>query len=174
VIGVIAQIAVDSRTVNAWMAEVAAAVRAEADYLTQLDAAIGDGDHGVNMTRGFDAVGKALAVQDDGLAPGRLLILVGKTLVATVGGASGPLWGTAFRRAGRSLGNAQEFGAAELGQALDEAIAGVVDLGAAQVSDKTMIDALVPAADALKADLEQGGSLETAVAAAAAAAEQGA
>jgi dihydroxyacetone kinase-like protein len=149
-------------------------VRAEADYLTQLDAAIGDGDHGVNMTRGFDAVGKALAVQDDGLAPGRLLILVGKTLVATVGGASGPLWGTAFRRAGRSLGTAQEFGAADLGRALDEAIAGVVDLGAAQLSDKTMIDALVPAADALRADLEQGGSLETAVAAAAAAAEEGA
>jgi dihydroxyacetone kinase-like protein len=174
VIGVIAQIAVDSRTVNAWMAEIAAAVRAEADYLTQLDAAIGDGDHGVNMTRGFDAVGKALAVQDHGLAPGRLLILVGKTLVATVGGASGPLWGTAFRRAGRSLGTAQDFGGAELGRALDEAIAGVVDLGAAQVSDKTMIDALVPSADALRVDLEQGGSLETAVAAAAAAAEEGA
>src|SRR3954471_20079900 len=98
---VIAQTSVDSRTVNSWMAEITAAVRAEASYLTQLDAAIGDGDHGVNMTRGFDAVSKALAVQPEGLPPGRVLILVGKTLVATVGGASGPLWGTAFRRAGR-------------------------------------------------------------------------
>jgi dihydroxyacetone kinase-like protein len=174
VTGVIAQTAVDSRTVNAWMAESAAAVRAEADYLTQLDAAIGDGDHGLNMTRGFDAVGKALAVQDAGLAPGRVLILVGKTLVSTVGGASGPLWGTAFRRAGRALGSAPEFGGAELAAALDEAIAGVVDLGAAQVDDKTMIDALVPAANALRGELDGGGSLETAVAAAAAAAEDGA
>jgi dihydroxyacetone kinase-like protein len=171
---VIAQTSVDSRTVNAWMAEITAAVRAEAAYLTQLDAAIGDGDHGVNMTRGFDAVSKAVVVQPEGLPPGRVLILVGKTLVSTVGGASGPLWGTAFRRAGRGLGTAPEFDGADLARALDEAIAGVVDLGAAQVSDKTMIDALVPAAEALHADLDAGGSLESAVTAAAAAAEEGA
>jgi dihydroxyacetone kinase-like protein len=171
---VITETSVDSKTVTAWMAEIAAAVRAESDYLTQLDAAIGDGDHGVNMNRGFDAVGKALAVQDGGQPPGRLLILVGKTLVATVGGASGPLWGTAFRRAGRSLGQSPEFGGAELAGAFDDAIAGVVDLGAAQVSDKTMIDALVPAADALRREVEGGATLEAAVAAAAVAAEEGA
>src|SRR3954452_24642200 len=104
------------------MSEIGAAVRAEGEYLTQLDAAIGDGDHGVNMTRGFDAVGKALAVEDGDTPPGRLLVLVGKTLLGTVGGASGPLWGTAFRRAGRALGSAPEFGTGELAHAFDEAI----------------------------------------------------
>src|SRR3954451_93060 len=141
------------------MAEVVAAVRAEAEYLTQLDAAIGDGDHGPNMRRGFDAVDKVMAVGAGDQPPGKLLILVGKTLVATVGGASGPLWGTAFRRAGRGLGTTPEFDGADLARALDEAIAGVVDLGAAQVSHKPMIDALVPAAEALHADLDAGGSL---------------
>src|SRR3954452_10175840 len=120
------------------MAEVVAAVRAEGEYLTQLDAAIGDGDHGTNMRRGFDAVDQAMASADGDRPPGNLLILVGKTLVATVGGASGPLWGTAFRRAGRSLGTVPSFEGPELVAALDEAIAGVVDLGAAQVGDKTM------------------------------------
>jgi phosphoenolpyruvate---glycerone phosphotransferase subunit DhaL len=174
VIEVLTRTAVDSRTVSVWLAEIVAAVRAEAEYLTQLDAAIGDGDHGTNMRRGFDAVDKALAVKDDTQPPGKLLILVGKTLVATVGGASGPLWGTAFRRAGRSLGTAPEFGGPELVSALDEAIAGVVDLGAAQVGDKTMIDALQPAADALRAGVQAGEGLDTALGAAAHAADEGA
>jgi dihydroxyacetone kinase-like protein len=156
------------------MAEVVAAVRAEAEYLTQLDAAIGDGDHGTNMRRGFDAVDKALAVEDGDQPPGKLLTLVGKTLVATVGGASGPLWGTAFRRAGRSLGTATSFEGAELVAALDEAIAGVVDLGAAQVGDKTMVDALQPAADALRSGVEAGDGLDAALGAAAQAADDGA
>jgi phosphoenolpyruvate---glycerone phosphotransferase subunit DhaL len=171
---VLTGIAVDSRTVSTWMAEVVAAVRAEAEYLTQLDAAIGDGDHGTNMRRGFDAVDKALAVEDGDQPPGKLLILVGKTLVATVGGASGPLWGTAFRRAGRSLGTSTSFEGPELAAALDEAIAGVVDLGAAQVGDKTMIDALQPAADALRSGVEAGNGLDAALGAAAQAADEGA
>jgi dihydroxyacetone kinase-like protein len=171
---VITESAVNASTINAWMAEIAAAVRAESEYLTQLDAAIGDGDHGVNMNRGFDAVGKALAVQDGEVPPGRLLILAGKTLVSTVGGASGPLWGTAFRRAGRSLGSAPSFDGAELLAALDEAIAGVVELGAAQPGDKTMVDALTPAAAALGTSLGEGAQLDRALAAAAAAAEEGA
>ena len=98
--------AVGDRTVIAWLHEAQAAVTSRADYLTQLDAAIGDGDHGINMTRGFEAVGKALAARGPDIPPGRLLVLAGKTLVATVGGASGPLWGSAFRAAGRSLGDA--------------------------------------------------------------------
>jgi dihydroxyacetone kinase-like protein len=171
---VVTQTAVDARTVTAWMADIGAVVRAESEYLTQLDAAIGDGDHGLNMTRGFDAVGKALAVEDGDTPPGRLLILAGKTLVATVGGASGPLWGTAFRRAGRSLGAAPSFGTAELALAFDEAIAGVVDLGAAQPGDKTMIDALTPAAAALRRSIDNEDTLEAAVGAAAVAAEEGA
>jgi dihydroxyacetone kinase-like protein len=171
---VLTESAVNSETISAWMAETAAAVRAESEYLTQLDAAIGDGDHGVNMTRGFDAVGKALAVQDGDVPPGRLLVLAGKTLVSTVGGASGPLWGTALRRAGRALGSASSFDGAELLSAIDEAIAGVVDLGAAQPGDKTMVDAMLPAAEALRTTLADGASLDRALAAAAAAAEEGA
>jgi dihydroxyacetone kinase-like protein len=168
------RIAVESSTITAWMAEITAAVRAEREYLTQLDAAIGDGDHGINMTRGFDAVSKALAVQDGKLPPGRLLTVAGKTLVSTVGGASGPLYGTALRRAGRALGDAPQLGGAELLAALDAAIAGVVELGAAAPGDKTMIDALVPAVEALREGLDSGASLDHALSAAAPAAEQGA
>jgi dihydroxyacetone kinase-like protein len=168
------RIAVDSTTITAWMGEIAAAVRAERDHLTQLDAAIGDGDHGINMNRGFEAVSKALAVQDGGLAPGKLLIIVGKTLVSSVGGASGPLWGTAFKRAGRALGDAPAIEADDLVAALDAAIAGVVELGAASVQDKTMIDALVPAVNALRDGLAAGQALEPALGAAAVAAEEGA
>ncbi|HUR86912.1 MAG TPA: dihydroxyacetone kinase subunit DhaL [Solirubrobacteraceae bacterium] len=164
----------DSTTVTAWMGEIAAAVRAERDHLTQLDAAIGDGDHGINMNRGFEAVTKALAVQNGGLPPGKLLTIAGKTLVSSVGGASGPLWGTAFRRAGRALGDAPTIGADELVAALDAAIAGVVELGAAAPDDKTMVDALLPAVAALREGLAAGQALEAALAAAAVAAEDGA
>lgn len=167
------QTAVRAATVTAWMHETAAAVSAQRDYLTQLDAAIGDGDHGTNMDRGFAAVEKALAGQGD-IPPGRLLIVAGKTLVSTVGGASGPLWGSALRSAGRSLGDAEAFEGPELATALDAAIAAVVDLGAAQVGDKTMIDALTPAAEALKHSVDAGVPLPLAVAAAADAAEEGA
>ena len=168
------QTAVRAATVNAWMTEAAAAVRDQRDYLTQLDSAIGDGDHGTNMNRGFEAVEKALAGQNGNLPPGRLLIVAGKTLVSTVGGASGPLWGSALRAAGRSLGDAEEFGAAELAGALDAAIAAVIDLGAAAPGDKTMIDALVPAAEVLHNGLDGGVPLPEAVAAASEAAEEGA
>jgi dihydroxyacetone kinase-like protein len=166
--------AVQSVTITAWMGEIAAAVRAEREYLTQLDAAIGDGDHGINMNRGFDAVSKALAVQENGTPPGRLLILVGKTLVSTVGGASGPLWGTAFRRAGRALGDGESFDGAELLAALEAALAGVVELGAAGPEDKTMVDALTPALAALREALDAGQPVVDALAGAARAAEEGA
>jgi dihydroxyacetone kinase-like protein len=156
------------------MSEAAAAVRDQRDYLTQLDSAIGDGDHGTNMNRGFEAVEKALAGQNGSVPPGRLLIVAGKTLVSTVGGASGPLWGSALRAAGRSLGDAESFEAAELAVALDAAIAAVIDLGAATPGDKTMIDALVPAAQALHESLDAGRPLQTAITAASEAAEEGA
>jgi phosphoenolpyruvate---glycerone phosphotransferase subunit DhaL len=166
--------AVRAATVNAWMMEAAGAVHAQRDYLTQLDAAIGDGDHGTNMDRGFAAVEKALAGQNGDLPPGRLLIVAGKTLVSTVGGASGPLWGSALRAAGRSLGDAETFGGRELSGALDAAIAAVVDLGAAAPGDKTMVDALIPASEALKRAIESDLPLDAAVAAASEAAEEGA
>src|SRR3979409_1264138 len=146
------------------MHEGAAGVATQRDYLTQLDSAIGDGDHGTNMNRGFEAVEKALAGQNGTVPPGRLLILAGKTLVSTVGGASGPLWGSALRAAGRSLGDAESFNAQELAGALDAAIAAVIDLGAAPPGDKTMIDALMPAAEALRNSLDTGVPLQVAVA----------
>lgn len=163
-----------SVSVDAWMEEASSAITAHADHLTQLDSAIGDGDHGTNLTRGFRAVTEALATGGDGLPPGRRLILAGKTLVSKVGGASGPLWGTALRRAGRSLGDAETLDGAALADALDAALAGVVELGSAAVGDKTMVDALTPATHALRAAVEAGQPLADAVAAAAEAAAEGA
>jgi dihydroxyacetone kinase-like protein len=165
---------VQAATVTAWMSEIAESVSAERDYLTQLDAAIGDGDHGINMDRGFSAVQKALAEQDTDVPPGRILIAAGKTLVSTVGGASGPLWGAAFRRAGRTLGDAPEWDAEQLVEALDAAREGVVDLGAAAPGDKTMVDALIPAIEGMRSSLDAGATLTAAVTAAAEAAEEGA
>ena len=156
--------------VASWMQEVASAVEAEATHLTQLDSAIGDGDHGVNMTRGFRAVVEAV---DGSQPPGKQLITAGKTLVSKVGGASGPLWGTALRRAGRSVGDAPALDGPVLVAALDAALAGVVELGAAEPGDKTMVDALGPAVDAYRAALGGGASLAGALAAARAAAEDG-
>jgi dihydroxyacetone kinase-like protein len=166
--------AVQAGLVTTWMREAAAAVQAESAHLTQLDAAIGDGDHGVNMERGFTAVEEALAGQNDDVPPGRLLILCGKTIVSTVGGASGPLWGTALRHAGRSLGDAESFDSEQLTSALQAAVDGIVELGAAARGDKTMIDALAPAVDSLRAAVEAGEPLDRALARAADAAEEGA
>jgi len=162
----------DAVTITRWMAEIASSVRAEKDYLVQLDAAIGDGDHGSNMTRGFEAVVEALAAED-GATPGRLLIQAGRTLVSKVGGASGPLWGTALRRAGKALGEEPEFDAVALGGALQAALDGIVDLGAATPGDKTMVDALGPAVQSYQQATAAGLSVEAAVIAAAESAEQG-
>jgi dihydroxyacetone kinase-like protein len=170
---VLIEATVQSDTIAAWMAEIGAAVRAQRDQLTQLDAAIGDGDHGTNMVRGFDAVEKALAGRGED-APGQVLITCGKTLVATVGGASGPLWGSALRRAGRSLGDAPEIDGARLARALEAALAAIQELGAAEVGDKTIVDALQPAITALQTALGAGEPLARALEAAAAAAEEGA
>jgi len=167
-------LAVQSEIAATWMRETAADVAAQADHLTQLDAAIGDGDHGINMNRGFAAVGKALAGQPDSLPPGRVLILAGKTLVSTVGGASGPLWGSFFRAAGRALGSEESVSAEALRAALAAGVAAVRDLGAAAPGDKTMVDALVPAIDALGAELEAGAPLAAALERAAGAAADGA
>jgi phosphoenolpyruvate---glycerone phosphotransferase subunit DhaL len=165
-------IAMDAQTVTAWMSEIAASVRAERDYLVQLDAAIGDGDHGINMTRGFDAVTLALSTEPDG-TPGKLLVLSGKTLVSTVGGASGPLWGSALRKAGRSLGDDPTFDLAQLVDAMAAALASIQDLGAAVPGDKTMVDALDPAVNAMRGGLARGASSGEMLRSAAEAAEAG-
>ena len=151
----------------AWITLLAQVLREQKEYLTELDSAIGDGDHGNNLKRGFRAVVEALATGGDDLVPGRRLILAGKTLVSKVGGASGPLWGTALRRAGRSLGDAEALDGPALADALDAALAGIVELGAAQPGDKTMVDALTPATQALRTAVEAGKPLADALAAAA-------
>jgi dihydroxyacetone kinase-like protein len=164
---------VNASTVRRWLEGAAASVREQREYLTQLDAAIGDADHGTNMDRGFAAVVEKLQGVED-LPPGKLLTTAGSTLVSTVGGASGPLWGTALRRAGRALGDGEEFDGADLVAAFDAALEGVVELGAAQEGDKTMVDALAPAVRALREELDGGGTLTSGLAAARAAAEEGA
>src|ERR1700676_4349628 len=162
----------DAKTITVWMGGVAASVRAEREYLVQLDAAIGDGDHGINLNRGFDAVVRALSADEDS-PPGKLLVLAGKTLVSSVGGASGPLWGSALRRAGRTLGDAPTFDAVGLVEALEAALAAIVDLGAAVPGDKTMVDALQPAVTTLRREVTDRTALPVALRIAAEAAEAG-
>jgi dihydroxyacetone kinase-like protein len=164
---------VNTETVTRWMHECAVSIAEQRDYLTQLDAAIGDADHGTNMNRGFTAVEAKMADLDSGTPPGRALVQAGSTLVSTVGGASGPLWGSALRRAGKALGDAETFDAAQLVDALQAALDGIVELGAAEPGDKTIVDALGPAVAALRAAVEQGKPLAAALIDARTAAEEG-
>jgi dihydroxyacetone kinase-like protein len=164
---------VNTETVTRWMHECAVSIAEQRDYLTQLDAAIGDADHGTNMNRGFTAVEAKMAGLDSGTPPGRALTQAGSTLVSTVGGASGPLWGSALRRAGKALGDAETFDAAQLVDALQAALDGIVELGAAEPGDKTIVDALGPAVAALRSAVEEGKPLAAAVTDARTAAEEG-
>jgi dihydroxyacetone kinase-like protein len=164
---------VDAATVRQWFEGSAVALHEQRDYLTQLDAAIGDADHGTNMDRGFASVVAKLEELDGSTPPGKTLVLAGSTLVSTVGGASGPLWGTALRRAGRSMGEGETFDGAALAGALEAALEGIVELGAAQPGDKTMVDALEPAVRVLRERVEGGATVEQAVTAAREAAEEG-
>ncbi|MFJ4979418.1 dihydroxyacetone kinase subunit DhaL [Streptomyces coeruleorubidus] len=131
-----------------WMTVTAASVDREAERLTALDSPIGDADHGSNLHRGFTAVSAALEKEAPG-TPGGVLTLAGRQLISTVGGASGPLYGTLLRRTGKALGDATEVSAEQLAEALRAGVDAVMTLGGAAPGDKTMIDALVPAVDAL-------------------------
>jgi dihydroxyacetone kinase-like protein len=162
----------DATTITSWMREIESSVRAERDHLVQLDAAIGDADHGTNMTRGFEAVVQALGA-DAGSPPGKLLVLAGRTLVSTVGGASGPLWGSALRSGGRTLGDQASFDGPQLVEVLAAALASVKDLGTAALGDKTMVDALEPAVDKLRERIAAGDTVGRALDDAAGAAEAG-
>jgi dihydroxyacetone kinase-like protein len=165
----------DADLARAWVAELAAAVASERDHLTSLDSAIGDADHGVNLHRGFTAVTAKLDAADPPPAtPGALLMLVGRTLISTVGGASGPLYGTAFREMGKSLGDAAPADDAAFVAAMRAGLDGVRRLGAAVEGDKTMVDAYAPALAALEEAVRAGHPLATAVKSAAHAAEDGA
>ncbi|WP_053728635.1 dihydroxyacetone kinase subunit DhaL [Streptomyces sp. WM6378] len=131
-----------------WMTATAAAVDREADRLTDLDSAIGDADHGANLQRGFTAV-TAVLDKEAPATPGAVLALAGRQLISTVGGASGPLYGTLLRRAGKALGDAAEVTREQLAEALGAGVAAVAQLGGAAAGDKTMLDALLPAVEAL-------------------------
>src|SRR6478752_4883364 len=163
---------VDLSLFTGWVREYARAIGENAQSLTDLDAAIGDADHGINMERGMTAV---LAALDDG-APTDMSALckqVGMTLVKSVGGASGPLYGTFFLRMAGALSSDEGIEAADFAKALRAGVEGVVQRGRAEAGDKTMFDALAPALDALDAALASGGDLAVALADAAVAAEKG-
>ena len=162
---------VDTAALDAWVRQFARIVAEQRDALTQLDAAIGDADHGSNLDRGMSAVVAALDATPPA-DPAALLKLVGMTLVSKVGGASGPLYGTLFLRMAGAAGAAPLDGPG-FATALRAGLGGVVSRGKAQTGDKTMLDALVPACDALDAALEGGAALPDALAEAAAAAEAG-
>ncbi len=163
----------DAGFFRAWIAEIAAVVEAQRDHLTQLDSAIGDADHGINLARGFGAVQAALA-QAATPTPGSVLLLTGSTLISKVGGASGPLYGTAFRRASKALGDEPEVDLAALAGALEAALSGVQKLGAAREGEKTMVDALAPAVSAFNKAVAEGASAGDALAALTDAADAGA
>jgi dihydroxyacetone kinase-like protein len=158
--------------VVAWVVSFAATIRAQKEYLTELDSAIGDADHGINMDRGFQAVtGKLPGLPGGDI--GAALKSVGMTLVSTVGGASGPLYGTFFLQLGTATAGRDAIGLDDLVTALDAGIAGIQRLGKAELGDKTMLDTLLPARDALHEAAASGASLQDALARTTAAAEQG-
>jgi dihydroxyacetone kinase-like protein len=161
---------------DAWLRSFAEVVAENREYLTDLDAAIGDADHGSNMDRGMQAVVGRLDGPSAGGAGGgvgALLKLVGMTLVSTVGGAAGPLYGTFFLQMGKNAGAATELTVAQWSGALEAGVKGVQMRGKAERDDKTMLDALGPAAEALNAAAASGLSLAEALRKAAVAAEQG-
>jgi dihydroxyacetone kinase-like protein len=156
----------------AWLARFRALVTEQRAYLTELDSAIGDADHGTNMVRGMVAVMEKIGVAPPG-AIDELLKTVGMTLVTTVGGASGPLYGTFFLRMGMTAGPVRELDGPALGAALRAGLGGVVARGKAELGDKTMFDAISPALDVFDAALSTGSPLGAAAVAAFAAAEAG-
>jgi dihydroxyacetone kinase-like protein len=163
----------DAAVFRAWILTAAEVIEANRDHLTQLDAAIGDADHGINLARGFTAVLGALDATSPEV-PGAILTLTGNTLISKVGGASGPLYGTAFRRAGKALGDAADVDLPALAAALDAALAGVQQLGAAREGDKTMVDALAAATRAFGKAVAEGASESEALRSLVEAAEAGA
>jgi len=164
--------AVSSVQIYTWLERYAGIVAEQKQYLTGLDAAIGDGDHGINMDRGFQTVLVKLAPVRDKDA-GTLLKTTGMALVGSVGGAGGPLYGTFFLRAGAALDAKAEVSDAEFVEALEAGLKGVQERGNSNRNDKTMVDALAPALERARQYLGEGAPLEEVLAAAAEAAEEG-
>ncbi|MFB9905921.1 dihydroxyacetone kinase subunit DhaL [Allokutzneria oryzae] len=159
--------------VTAAVREAAKVVCAHRDELVELDREIGDGDHGENLQRGFTAV---LAKLDGGGfdGPASVLKVTATTLISTVGGAAGPLYGTAFLRASTAVGDVSEVDGRVVVSALRAALEGVVARGKAAPGDKTMVDALTPAVDAAQSTVDAGGAVPEVLRAAADAADAGA
>jgi dihydroxyacetone kinase-like protein len=155
-----------------WLQAVAVVLEQNKDYLTELDAAIGDADHGINMNRGFQKVISQLpSVADKDI--GSILKTVSMTLISSVGGASGPLYGTLFLRASTVLTGKQELTDEDMVALLRAAVDGVVQRGKANLGDKTMLDALCPAVDAFNVAIATGASTPEALQQAVSAAEEG-
>ena len=171
-VSVVVDAVVDARAIRSWLSLFAEEVAANRDLLTTLDSAIGDADHGANLDRGATAALAAIAGVEQS-SPGVLLKTTGMTLVSTVGGASGPLYGTFFLRMAGSAGDAESLDGPAFAASLRAGLEGVVARGRAQAGDKTMYDALAPACDALDAALADGRELADALSLAAAAADAG-
>ena len=155
----------DRECVLGWLRRSAAVLREQRQFLTDLDSAIGDADHGTNMDRGFTVVIERLpAVADKDI--GTILKTVGMALVSTVGGASGPLYGTAFLRAGAALADTQELQPTDLVTGFTAAVEGIMQRGKAHLGEKTMLDVLIPARDAMQTAIAQGQPLAAALRAA--------
>ncbi len=157
-----------------WMLRCAAAMTQQCEYLTQLDAAIGDADHGVNMMRGFESIQTRLTTLPETALPSEVLSTAGTALMSSVGGASGPLWGVALRRAGKVLEGEETVSLEDFAHALRLGLEAVTELGAAELGEKTMVDALAPAVTALLEAAIRGASLVAATRDAWRAAEAGA
>ena len=163
---------IDSKKLCEIIANMAEKIQEQKDFLTELDNEIGDGDHGINMARGFAAVKEKLPAMAD-KDVGAILNEVGMTLVSTVGGASGPLYGTAFMKAGMACKGMAEISGEDMLKALSAAIAGIKQRGKSEEGEKTMLDALCPAERALSEALEGGAALKDALGKAVNAAEAG-
>lgn len=144
----------DNKKVIEILKLIGAAIQEQKDYLTELDNVIGDGDHGINMARGFQEVEKRLETAE-GKDVGAILKMVGMTLVSTVGGASGPLYGTAFMKSGQLLAGKDRVNLEDFIEALKVSIEGVKMRGRSTIGEKTMLDAMVPALEAIR---EAGGA----------------
>ncbi len=162
----------DTKQMAAIVEGMAKKIEAEKEYLTELDNEIGDGDHGINLARGFEAVEKKLPSMAGGDI-GALLKGVGMQLVSTVGGASGPLYGTAFMKAGMACKGLTEIDGPAFVKAMEAAVDGIKMRGKATEGEKTMLDALCPALKVMQDDVAAGKSLKEALQDAAQAAEKG-
>ncbi|GAB4573815.1 MAG: dihydroxyacetone kinase subunit DhaL [Anaerolineae bacterium] len=155
-----------------WLERAAAVLAENKTYLTELDSAIGDADHGINMDRGFKKVLEKLpTVADKDI--GNILKTTGMTLISTVGGASGPLYGTFFMRSGMAMASKETLENGDLLELLKVGVEGIVQRGRPELGDKTMYDAWVPALEAMEAAIKNGADTVAVLEAGVAAAEEG-